>query len=263
MNITFLGTGTSHGVPSIDCMIDGFISCPQGVCRESVHDARHRRMRSSLLVQWEGKSVLIDAGPDFREQCLREKVTSIDALLVTHAHADHICGIPDIRSYTKNKTVSVWGSEESVRILRATFPYIFDPDTPVGGGIPRISVAAVNKPFDLFGIPAAPLAVEHLQLDGCFGWRIGDMSYIPDVKRIPAATMEMLTGTEVLILNCLRRERKHASHLILPQSIAIARRIAPRRCFFTHMCHDIHYARDASALDPWMEFAWDGLTFEV
>ena len=263
MKIIFLGTGTSHGVPSLDCMIQGYASCPQGVCRSAASDPRHRRTRSSLLAEWNGHRVLFDAGPDLRRQCLREKIASINAVLVTHGHADHIGGIPDIRSYTRHQPIPFYGSAETIGRIRSTFSYIFDPSTPTGGGIPSITTRIVKKPFRLFGESVVPVNVEHLQLKGCYGFRVGPLAYIPDMKTIAAGERAKLSGLEVLVLNCLRRGPQHISHLTLRQSIALAREIAPRQCYFIHMSHDIHYQLDRRSLDPWMDFACDGLHLEV
>jgi phosphoribosyl 1,2-cyclic phosphate phosphodiesterase len=263
MMLTFLGTGTSHGVPPIDCMLQGFTSCPQGVCRASLSDPKHRRTRSSVLLEWDGKAVIIDIGPDFRAQCLREQVGRIDAVLITHGHADHIFGISDLRSYTRRHPVPLYGSPESIGRIRSGFPYVFDPATLPGGGIPRISTEVVRDPFTLFGRTVTPVRVEHLSLDGCYGFRIGPLAYIPDMKSIADGELSKLSGTSVLVLNCLRRAPHHGSHLTLDESVGLARKIAPRQCYFIHMSHDIHYQVDRRSLDPWMEFAWDGLKVGV
>ncbi len=263
MNITFLGTGTSHGVPSIDCMMKKFADCPQGVCSEVATDPKHRRTRSSILVEWNNHTVLIDAGPDLREQCLREKVTTIDAVLCTHAHADHIGGIPDIRSYSRRRPLPFYGSAETINRIRATFSYAFDPATPAGGGLPKISTSVVSTSFSLFDETVTPIEVDHLGLTGCFGYRIGPLAYIPDMKTISREACEKLNGVSVLILNCLRRAPEHISHLTLRQSIDLARTIAPRQCYFIHMSHDIHYRLDRAALDPWMDFSRDGLRISL
>ena len=263
MNITFLGTGTSHGVPSIDCMLRGYEHCPRGVCREAAADPRHRRTRSSILVEWNDQTVLIDAGPDLREQCLREKILKIDAVLCTHGHADHIGGIPDIRSYSRQRSLPFYGSAESIGKIRATYSYAFDPSTPAGGGLPRITTTVIDGPFPLFDRTVIPIPVRHLGLEGCLGFRIGPLAYIPDIKTITPTGLENISGVKLLILNCLRRGPDHVSHLTLQQSVELARNIAPARCYFIHMSHDIHYRLDRAALDPWMDFAWDGLRISL
>jgi phosphoribosyl 1,2-cyclic phosphate phosphodiesterase len=265
MKITFLGTGTSHGVPSIDCMLGTFGQCPKDVCRLSGSDPKHNRTRSSILVEYDGRHVLVDVSPDFRMQALREKIPKVDAVLITHGHADHICGIPDIRSYTARRPqpLDFFCSRESIKAIRKLFPYIFDPNAFVGGGIPKINVTPVDRPFQLFGTPVVPLHVDHGNLEGCFGYRIGNVAYVPDMKSLRFSAPELLSGLDFLILNCLRDTREHSSHLIMEQSMRLAREIRPQRCCFIHMSHDIHYRIDGAKLDPWMEFSYDGLKIEV
>jgi phosphoribosyl 1,2-cyclic phosphate phosphodiesterase len=265
MKITFLGTGTSHGVPTLDCMISGYARCPKGVCRLSEKDGRHRRTRSSIFVEWDGLNVLVDASLDFREQALREKIPRIDALLVTHGHADHIGGIPDLRSYTgrAENPMPLYGSPETVEKIKQSYAYLFDPNAFVGGGITRIETHKVEVPFEVSGKAMVPLRVEHGTLAGCFGYRMGPLVYIPDMKSIDDRAVEKCAGARVLVLNCLRSEREHCSHLILPESMAVARRLRPEQCYFIHMCHDIHYEIDGKNLDPWMQFSYDGLSVEI
>lgn len=263
MKITFLGTGTSHGVPSIDCMLDHYSNCPKDVCLLAAKDHKHQRTRSSILVQWNNFHLLIDVSADFRTQVLREKIRSIDSVLITHCHADHIGGIPDIRSYTKISPLTVYGSEESINNLKKTFSYIFDPNTITGGGIPHLILNTVENSFFLNGVQITPITVGHGNLQGCLGYRIGPLAYIPDMKTIDTANLKKLQGTEVLILNCLRNAPEHPTHLTLPESIELARKISPRVCYFIHMCHDIHYEADSKNLEPWMNFSFDGLTVEI
>jgi phosphoribosyl 1,2-cyclic phosphate phosphodiesterase len=241
MKIIFLGTGTSHGVPPLDCMIHGHLDCRKNVCRLSETDPRHARTRSSILIEWDNTNILIDVSLDFRQQALREKIGRIDAVLITHCHADHIGGLPDLRSYTirNGAPLPVYGSPESMDAIRRSFGYLFDPGTFIGGGIPNVTLCAVTGPFDLLGRTVVP------------------------VKSITEGELEKCAGAEVLVLNCLRDEREHVSHLILPQSMELARRIAPRQCCFIHMCHDIHYKTDSKSLEPWMGFSYDGLTIEI
>jgi phosphoribosyl 1,2-cyclic phosphate phosphodiesterase len=260
MKVTILGSGTSHGVPSLDCMIRDFSLCPKGVCREAARDPRHRRTRCSIVVEYGGHTVLVDVSPDFRQQALRAKLKRIDAVLLTHSHADHIMGIPDLRSYTREQDLTLYGSHETVDYVRRSFRYIFDERPAMeGGGIPRLLTEAVTEPLELFGMPVSPVPVEHGSLEGCYGYRIGDLAYIPDLKRLRAGDREVLAGIDTLIIDALRDTRPHSTHIILPESIALARELEPRRCYFTHLCHDIHYRRDAGMLDEWMDFAWDGL----
>jgi phosphoribosyl 1,2-cyclic phosphate phosphodiesterase len=265
MNITFLGTGTSHGVPPIECMLAHYERCPTGVCRKSLTDPRYRRTRSSILVENESRRILVDVSSDFREQALREQVPSIDAVLITHAHSDHISGIPDIRSYAKDaaRPLPLYGSLESMDAIRESFPYIFNPNAVVGGGIPRIALNPVDAPFDLYGLRITPVPVTHGGARQCYGYRIGDTAYIPDMKSISPAAQESLQYLDCLILNCLRPEREHSTHMILSQSLSLARALNPERCYFIHMSHDIDYERHSALLDDRMAFSHDGLSIKA
>lgn len=244
-------------------MIDGYAHCPKGVCRQASQDERHRRTRTSVLLEKEGWTVLADVSADFRQQALRQRVKRIDAVLLTHAHADHIGGIPDIRSYTKDFAVPFYASAQTIEQVRRTFSYIFDPDTFEGGGIPKITTRAVQSSFGAAGMRITPIPVRHGFMDGCYGYRIDDVAYIPDMKHIEPRYESLLKGLDCLILNCLRDKKEHATHLILPQSMELARRLAPKRCFFIHMSHDIHYEIDSGQLESWMSFSYDGLQVEV
>jgi phosphoribosyl 1,2-cyclic phosphate phosphodiesterase len=265
MKITFLGTGTSHGVPPLDCMIVNHAGCKKNVCRLSETNPRHARTRSSVFVEWDGINVLIDVSLDFRQQALREKIKHIDAVLITHCHADHIGGLPDLRSYTKQNRapLPVFGSPESIDAIRRSFGYMFDQNTFVGGGIPNIETIAVDGSFDLFGKAVTPIMVTHADLKGCFGFRLGPLAYIPDIKSMEEKELEKSRGADLLVLNCLRDEREHISHLIMPQATELARRIGPKQCCFIHMCHDIHYKTDKKYLEPWMDFSYDGLQINI
>jgi phosphoribosyl 1,2-cyclic phosphate phosphodiesterase len=263
MNLTFLGTGTSHGVPSIDCMRTNYTKCPKDVCRSSKHDTKHRRTRSSILIQNERGSLLIDVSADFRYQMLRESISSIDAVLLTHSHADHIGGIPDIRSYTTDKSLTLYGSSETIESVRQSYRYIFDPSTFVGGGIPKIELSEIITPLTLCGLDITPISVNHGSLGGALGFRIGDIAYIPDMKSITDSELDKVKGVKILILNCLRISPLHSTHLTIAESIALARTINPEKCYFIHMCHDIHYEYDSVGLDPWMTFSYDGLKIEI
>ncbi|MBD3392789.1 MAG: MBL fold metallo-hydrolase [Chitinivibrionales bacterium] len=263
MKLTFLGTGTSHGVPSIDCMIHDHARCRKNVCREALRDPLHNRTRCSATVEYNGRCVLIDVSSDFRRQMLREQVKKIDAVLITHCHADHIGGIPDIRSYTRDASLPFYGSAESMDRIRRSYEYVFDPPEMRGGGIPDIELHQVEGPFELFGCRVTPVPVEHGSLRGAFGYRLGDLAYIPDAKQVPDAARGLLAGVRCLVLDALRDERPHSTHLILPESIALARDTGADQTYFTHMCHDIHYRLDSALLDTNMSFAHDGLVVQL
>lgn len=263
MEITVLGSGTSHGVPTLDCMINDYKNCPQHVCESAQTDPRHARTRSSILLERDNKNVLIDVSADFRQQALREKIKRIDAVLITHCHADHVGGIPDIRSYTRQKPIPFYGSDESIKGIRNMFSYIFNPDVFAGGGIPRIETNIVNGSFDLFEKKIIPLWIQHGSLKGCLGYRIGPLAYIPDMKTIADEEINKICGADVLIVNCLHRFYENPSHMTLPESIRFARRVKPKRCYFIHMSHDIHYKIDSEKLDSWMAFSYDGMKINV
>lgn len=265
MIVTLLGTGTSHGVPSIDCMRSHHAHCPKGVCKDALAgvDSKLRRTRCSILVEGEGGTILVDVSADFRQQILRERVREINAVLITHNHADHIMGIPDIRSFTHHKSLPVYGSDESIQGIRRTFAYAFDPTTFVGGGIPRLETFSLDETTVVAGMEVTPIPVSHGALSGCLGYRIGTLAYIPDMKSIDDRVLERLRGLDTLILNCLRLEREHSTHLILPQSISLAEQLAPRQCVFVHMSHDIDYRTDYSLLPEWISFGYDGMKIEI
>lgn len=265
IKITFLGTGTSHGVPSIDCMRSNYTRCKKDVCRLSLTDHKHNRTRSSILIEYNDKHILLDMSADFREQALREHIPKIDAVLITHCHSDHITGIPDVRSYNDPAphVLDFYGSTESMNAIEQSFSYIFSAKTFVGGGIPRLALHEAKAQFQLFGLPIVPIPVLHGTLQGCLGYRIGNIGYVPDVKSIPDTSMRALANLDCLILDCLRDTREHSTHIILEESLLIARELAPARCYFIHMSHDIHYQLDAEKLEPWMQFSWDGLKIEI
>lgn len=264
MRITMLGTGTSHGVPSIDCMLENYARCPHQVCLKAVNDPRHRRTRASILVEWNGSSLLVDTSQDFRQQMLDNQVHRLDAVLYTHAHADHIFGLPDIRSFCRGKPngMDIYGAECTLEALRRTFDYIFNPPAFVGGGIPTVQPHPLEAPAEVLGLHVTPIPVLHGNAERCQGYRIENMAYIPDAKVIPDESLALLEGLDLLILNCLR-PRPHISHLCLEESLAYAQRLQPRRCLLTHMTHDIDYAHEEPNLPDWVRFGYDGLVIEV
>jgi phosphoribosyl 1,2-cyclic phosphate phosphodiesterase len=246
-------------------MLSGYLRCRKGVCQAALTDPRQQRTRSSIIIEYNEKHVLIDVSSDFRAQALREHIPKIDAVLITHGHSDHISGIPDIRSYSAHRSepIPFYGTEESMSIIRSSFPYIFDRDAFFGGGIPRISLQAAIVPYSLFGETVTMLPVDHGGLNGAIGYRIGALAYIPDLKSFRNQALGLLGGLDVLILNCLRETSTHSSHLTLEQSIGLAREIRPKKCYFIHMSHDIDYRTDSAKLDEWMAFSYDGMTIEI
>lgn len=264
MLLTFLGTGTSHGVPSLDCMLNDF-KCPSGVCQKALTDASYRRTRASVLLQTPDFSLLIDTSQDFRQQMLANQVKRIDAVLFTHGHADHIYGLPDIRSYCRHERqdIDVYGSPETLAILKASFGYIFNPPPDyVGGGIPALWCRELVAPKRIGGVLVTPIPVEHGNFAGVQGYRLDNIAYLPDVKSIPPNSLDLLGGLDLLVLNCLRH-RPHGSHLALTESVAFARQLRPRQCLLTHMAHDIDYRIEEERLPKWIRFAYDGQTIQV
>jgi len=266
IRLTILGSGTSHGVPCIDCMVNDYADCPQGVCREAQHDPRHNRTRCSVLVEVNGRAILVDTSLDFRAQMLAQRVRQIDAVLFTHGHADHIGGLADIRSYCPpGRPLPIYGSQETIGVLRQRFDYIFDPPQIKGGGIPELEAHVIEPgtPVTLFGLRVTPARVEHGSARECLGYRLGPVAYVPDVKAMPDQAKQILYGAEVLVLNALRRAPEHPTHLTLGESVALARELQPKACFFTHMSHDLHYVHDRVGLPATMDFAYDGLRLEI
>ena len=267
MEILFLGTGTSHGVPVVDCVMTDYKFCQKGVCQAAETDPKHRRSRSSILISFEGKNILIDCGTDFRHQVLRENIKKIDAVVFTHRHSDHTGGIPDIRSYTidiksrtevYDKPLPIYGSQETIDAITQTYFYIFDPNAFVGGGIPSLDRNVIDSKFSLFGLEFTPILVEHGNCQGCFGYRFANVAYIPDVKKIPPQSMELLLGLDLLIIDCLRMERLHSTHFVYEEIEDLIAKINPARVLGTHLCHDIHYELDEKIINPKMKFAFDG-----
>jgi phosphoribosyl 1,2-cyclic phosphate phosphodiesterase len=251
--ITVLGSGTSTGVPVVGC------GC--AVCRSG--HPRNQRTRASLLVEREGRAVLVDTSADLRGQCLREEVQRIDAVVYTHAHADHIYGLDDVRPYNFKQQASIpcYGSAHTLEGVRSAFAYIFDQKPAEGGGKPLLTLHAIAPgPFEVAGMRWTAIPVRHGSLE-VLAFRIGDFAYVTDCHLIPPASLEQLRGLEVLILGALRH-RPHPTHFSLAQAIAVARELAPGRTYFTHTNHELDYDAVAAELPPGMELAYDGLRCE-
>lgn len=254
MNVTFLGTGTSHGVPMIGC------DC--AVCRSD--DPRDKRLRPSVLVDTDaGQRFLIDAGPDLRTQALTHGIRRVDALLFTHGHADHILGLDEIRRFNtlQKSPMACYADAVTAREIRAVFAYAFDPATPRGGGLPDLQLFTIAGPFCIGRQPVVPVPIFHGDRP-ILGLRMGGFAYLTDCSWIPDESWPLLEGLDVLVLGALR-ERPHPTHFSLPEAIAASRRLAPKRTCFTHMCHDLGHAATSARLPPGFELAYDGLTLSL
>jgi phosphoribosyl 1,2-cyclic phosphate phosphodiesterase len=251
--ITVLGSGTSVGVPTI--------GCPCDVCAST--DPRDNRLRPSILVSCEGRKILIDTTPDFRAQALRIKMRRLDAVIFTHAHADHIMGLDDVRpfNFRQKENIPVYASPETMAAIRQSFPYIFD-GRKSESNIPRLDTRLINgAPFDVFGLEFTPVPILHGSAT-IYGFRFGAAAYLTDHSDIPAASMEMLRGLDVLFLDALRY-KPHPTHTTVDRAVAIAAELQPRRAFLTHICHDLGHARAESLLPPHVRLAYDGLELRV
>ncbi len=261
MRVHFLGSGTSFGVPVIGCS-----------CRTCVStDPRDARYRSSVLVEAEGATVLVDAGPEFRLQARRVglgqkgRLERLDALLLTHSHADHVAGLDDVRPLTNDRILPVYGNAEAIEETRSRFEYVFR-QTQVGGGKPRIELFLASGALDIGALRIIPLPLLHGALP-ILGWRFGRFAYITDCSAIPEPSLALLRGVEVLTINGLRW-RPHATHFSVDQGIEAARLVGARETWLTHIAHDAtheeleeHCAKYGA--DVGARPAWDGLVIEI
>ncbi len=226
MTITFLGTGTSQGVPVIACACD--------VCQSS--DYRDKRLRTSVMLTINGLNFVIDTGPDFRQQMLRESVNSLDAVIFTHEHKDHIAGLDDVRAfnYTQKRAMDLYGDSLVEIAIKREFFYAFLEDKYPG--VPLLDFHLIdNKPFEVKGIVFTPIEVMHYKLP-VFGFRVGDFTYITDAKTISHEEIAKIRGTKVLVLNALRR-KEHISHFNLEEALAVIEQIQPEKAYLTHISH--------------------------
>lgn len=252
MRTKFLGTGTSLGVP--------IIGCDCAVCRSS--DPRDNRTRSSLLVETQGRSIVIDTGPDFRSQCLANGVRHIDAVLITHPHRDHLAGLDDIRPFCfiQRQDIPVYASKFTCDAIRRDFAYCFaEHKYP---GVPDIELHEIGcQPFDVCGIEVRPFIVMHADME-VTAYRIGNFTYITDAGRIPPQSMPVIEGSEYLVVNALRKDPPHASHFTLPQALDLIAHVKPREAYITHISHQLGHEATQKELPPNVHLAYDGLTLQ-
>ena len=253
MKVTFLGTGTSQGVPIIAC------SCP--VC--SSLDFRDKRLRVSVHLEVNGKSIIIDTGPDFRQQALRERINHLDAVVFTHEHKDHTAGLDDIRAYNfrQRDAMPIYATSRVIRSLRQEFAYIFDNNTYPG--IPKVKLVEItNAPFEVEGVPFIPIEVMHYRLP-VLGFRVGDFTYITDANFISETEKEKIRGSQVVVLNALRIE-PHISHFSLAEAVELLEELQPRKAYLTHISHLLGQHRDVQKqLPDFIELAYDGLQLSL
>jgi len=250
--LTVLGSGTSMGVPTIGC------DC--AVCHSS--DPRDRRTRPSVLIEYGGRTVLIDTTPDFREQAIREQIQKLDAVLYTHTHADHLLGIDDLRPLSflhKPNRLPLYAHPDAAAFIQNMFRYIFDSNYKFGG-LPQVEMKPLVGTLELFGAQFEPITLIHGDAE-IYGFRFGSAAYLTDHSQIPEASMEKLKGLDVLFLDALRY-KPHPTHSTVENSLRIVERLKPQRAFFTHICHDLPHEKTNASLPENVKLSYDGMKLE-
>ena len=258
MKITFLGTGTSQGVPVIGCRCEA--------CRSS--DRRDKRLRTSAMIEVDGKRFIIDAGPDFRYQMLREEISHIDAILLTHMHKDHTAGIDDVRAfnfvdYPTIHSTHIYGNEATINRVKMEYDYAFAENKYRGVPVIELHTIDTNAPFVAAGIEIVPILGQHSNRFTSVGYRFGEVAYITDFSHISPEQEAKLEGVKILVINALRW-KKHDSHFSVSEALEVISRVKPERAYLTHMSHDIGVYEDTSKrLPEGVELAYDGLSVEI
>jgi phosphoribosyl 1,2-cyclic phosphate phosphodiesterase len=252
--VVFLGTGTSHGVPMIGC------TC--AVCRST--DPRDKRLRPSIYLDVPTHAqLLVDTGPDLRQQALVHEVTRIDAVLFTHGHADHILGLDELRRFNaiQRGKIPCYANALTWATIRQAFSYIFDGAVRLGGGIPELDTHEISGPFTVGGVQIVPVPVWHGVMP-VLGFRFGSFAYLTDCNRLDDSAWALVEGVETLVIDALR-DRPHSTHFSLSEALDVIARIKPRRAFTTHMTHDLGHAATSARLPAGVELAYDGLVLDV
>jgi phosphoribosyl 1,2-cyclic phosphate phosphodiesterase len=253
LKITFLGTGTSSGVPMIAC------NC--AVCTST--DKKDKRLRSSILIESDDTTLVVDTTPDFRYQMLREKVKHLDAVLFTHPHKDHVAGLDDVRAfnYFQEQPMQIYANQMTMDALMREFAYAFaDKKYP---GVPNLELNTITEePFSIGNIPIIPVLVWHLKMP-VYGFRFGDFTYITDANRIDDEEKEKIRGSKIIVLNALRKE-KHISHYALDEAVELVQELKIPEAYFTHISHQLGKNEDIEkTLPPGIHLGYDGLVLEV
>jgi len=248
-----LGSGTSVGAPTVGC------HC--AVCTST--DPRDNRLRPSILVSYDGRNVLVDTTPDFRFQALRARIERVDAVLYTHAHADHILGLDDLRPYNfrQKESIPIYAAPETMATIQRVYQYIFD-GVKKESNVPRLATHLLNgEVLDLFGLEFRPVPILHGSAT-IYGFRFGAAAYLTDHSDIPESSMQQLCNLDVLFLDALRH-KPHPTHSTVDRSLKTVEALRPRRSFFTHISHDLSHERTESLLPPHVKLAYDGLEILV
>jgi phosphoribosyl 1,2-cyclic phosphate phosphodiesterase len=268
LRVTFLGTGTSHGVPMIGC------TC--AVCQSP--DPRDRRTRPSILIEIlerpttvpassdvarRVRSILVDTATDLRAQALAHGVTRVDTILYTHSHADHIMGLDEVRRFNvmQQSSMPCLADERTLADLRRMFAYIFDPAPGPGGGIPQLALFRIAGAFTLGGLEFVPVPLLHGRRP-ILGFRVESFAYLTDCSAIPESSWPLIEGVRTLVVDALRH-RPHPTHFTVTQALDVVARVSPARAFFTHICHDLAHEETCRGLPPHVQLAYDGLTLNI
>jgi len=252
--VTFLGTGTSHGVP--------MIACDCAVCRST--DPHDKRLRASIYVEVPGRqAILVDTGPDLRQQAITYHITRVDAVIFTHSHADHILGLDELRRFNavQGAPVQCYANQLTWDHIRKSFHYVFDTTPRLGGGIPQLSSHLIDGPLVLGGVRVVPVPLWHGRMP-VLGFRFGRFAYLTDCNRLDDAAWPMLEGVDTLVVDALR-DRPHPTHFTVDEAIGVVRRVGAARAYFTHMTHDLGHAATSARLPESMHLAYDGLVLDV
>lgn len=254
MRVTFLGTGTSTGVPVIGCRCR--------VCTSS--NPKNQRLRQSVSIEADGKHFLIDTTPDLRLQLLRHPIPRLDFVLFTHSHSDHLMGLDDIRpfNFRQREPIHAYANAMTAKAVRRAFSYIWDDRSQIGGGKPQLDLHEVDEAFDHDGIEIIPVPVTHGDWT-IFGFRIGNFAYITDTNGIPSPSMDLLRGVEILALDGLRPAPRHPTHFVIEEAVACAQRIGARETWLIHLAHEVEHEEVERLLPSGVRLAYDGLVLNA